>query len=196
MGAERRRDPRIRCSIPCELRIAGQSVAGKVRNVSAGGLGLVAEAPQADQGDEVGVTLRAPGLGAIEVRALVWHVRNVKGAKGEKPARQFGLVLSDAAPEFAQLVARMAPKPAPAAAARPPEPPPAAPAQEAKPPPTPMPPPEPDPPAPQQWRIRIKQNGGSRTCRIVASGATAEAAKEAALAEVGPGWSVLEVAAI
>jgi len=179
MGAERRRDPRIRCSIPCELHIAGHSLAGKVRNVSASGLGVVAEAPAADQGDEVGVTLRVPGVGPIEVRALVWHVRTVSRNAGEKAARVFGLVLSDAAPEFAQLVERLAPRPA----------------QPAAPPPPPATAPQPAPPAGRQYRIRIKQNGGSRTCRIVASGDSPDAAAEAALAEVGPGWIVLEVSA-
>ncbi len=147
--------------------------------MSASGLGVVAEAPAADQGDEVGVTLRAPGVAPIEVRALVWHVRTVSRNAGEKPPRVFGLVLSDAAPEFAQLVERLTPKPAQPAAP---------PRAEA--------PPQPAPPAGRQYRIRIKQSGGSRTCRIVASGDSPDAAAQAALAEVGPGWIVLEVAAV
>src|SRR5262249_28407730 len=124
----------------------------------------------------------------IEVRALVWHVRNTSRHGGEKPARVFGLVLSDAAPEFAELVERMAPKPA--------APPVAPPAPIAAPAAQPAPPPPPPLPASRQYRIRIKQSGGSRTCSVVASGAGAEDAKQAALAEVGEGWTVLEVAAI
>ena len=107
MGVERRREPRIFCKIPCELRIAGRSVAGHVRNVSAGGLAVVAEAPNADQGEEVTVTMEAASIGVIEVRAIVWHVRASKRSASEKTNRSFGLVLSDTAPAFAQLLQRL-----------------------------------------------------------------------------------------
>jgi PilZ domain len=226
MGVERRREPRIRCNIPCELRIAGQSVAGKVRNLSAGGLGVVAEAPEVDQGDEVAVTLKVPGPRPIELRALFWHARALSRSGSDKEARLFGLVLSDAAPEFARLVERFGAKqPRTAAAprgtasspilraaaarlsARPPDarglpPPPRAASEPDAPPPDA--PPAADavsaapelPPGPRQYRIRIKQSGGSRTCRVVASGASPEAAAAAACSEVGPGWIVLEVTPI
>ena len=69
MGAERRRDPRIRCNLPCELRVDGHTVEGRVRNVSASGLGVAAEAPEIEQGESVAVTLRVEGV-AIEIRAL------------------------------------------------------------------------------------------------------------------------------
>ncbi len=150
------------------------------------------------------MTLRVEGL-EIEVRALVWHVRTPGRGAGDKRERVFGLVVSDSAPEFARMVARLGAK-------RP----------QANLPPCPSPPPaavrsaEPRPSAPgaiarardslklaspelprvREYRIRIKQNGGPRTCQIVASGVTQEAAVKAALAEVGHGWIVLEVAAI
>lgn len=200
MGAERRRDPRIRCNISCELRSAGRSLEGKVRNVSASGLGVAVEGLEVDQGDSVTVALRVDGL-QIEVRALVWHVRPLSRGTGEKGARLFGLVLSDSAPDFAGLVERLATKQ------------PQATASEAQ-----LAPPAPERPAPiqrfaagaiarapsalkraspepartREYRIRIKQNGGPRSCQIVASGVTREAAVKAALSEVGQGWIVLE----
>jgi hypothetical protein len=198
MGVERRREPRLRCAIPCELRIAGNSVAGQVRNISAGGLGVVAEAPDVDQGDPAALTLRVAGLGKIEVRTLVWHVRSLKRGQGSKAARSFGLVLSDAAPEFAQLVERLAAQrrrpsvgprtpttappcldATPGAAADAPG---GATSAEA--------------PRVREYRIRLKQSGGSRSYRVVASGVSPEAAAEAASKEVGAGWVVLEVVAI
>jgi hypothetical protein len=172
MGVERRQQPRYRSNLTCELRLGGESIEGRVRDVSAGGLGVVAEAPSADQGDEVVVTLRGAGLASIVVRALVWHVRTVRRGAQEKTLRSFGLVLSDSAPEFAELVGRLAAK-----RARPAPPPPA-------------------PPARREYRIRIKQTSGPRTCRIVASGASPEEAQAAVLSEVGAGWIVLEVAPV
>jgi hypothetical protein len=44
----------------------------------------------------------------------------------------------------------------------------------------------------RQFAIRIQEVGKPRTCRVVASGATHEAAIQAALAEVGAGWEVLD----
>ncbi len=204
MGAERRRDPRIRCNIPCELRVAGGSFDGKVRNVSASGLGVAAEGLEVEQGDSVSVTLRGEGL-AIEIRALVWHVRSTGRGAGEKVARVFGLVLSDTAPEFARLVERLGTK-QPQPTLSPPEPAPpstvhpaairpfakgaiarARPAQKRV---------SPEPARTREYRIRIKQNGGSRTCQIVASGVSKEAAVKAALSEVGQGWIALEAVLI
>ena len=201
MGAERRRDPRIRCNIPCELRIAGSSLEGKVRNVSASGLGVAVDAPEVDQGDSVTVTLRVDGL-SIEVRALIWHIRSCSGGKGEKGARLLGLVLSDTAPEFARLVERLGTKqpeatpppapPAPAVPARPlaSRPRPLGAIARAR---TAVKRASPEPARTREYRIRIKQSGGPRTCQIVASGASKESAVKAALSEVGEGWIVLEV---
>jgi hypothetical protein len=196
MGVERRQQPRYRSNLICELRLAGQSIEGRVRDVSAGGLGVVAEAPKADQGDEVVVTLRGAGLAAIVVRALVWHVRTVRRSAEEKTLRSFGLVLSESAPEFAELVGRLAAKHA-RPSSQPPEPEPAkvplpapAPAAEV------AAPPPPAAAARREYRIRIKQTSGPRTCRVVASGATPEEAAAASLAAVGAGWVVLEVAPV
>jgi hypothetical protein len=193
MGAERRRDPRIRCHLPCILRIGGSSFEGKVRNVSASGLAVAAETPALEQGDAVGVTLRTEGL-AIELRALVWHVRSPGRSSGEKAQRTLGLVLSESAPEFARLVERLGaktPGPAQDAGAAIQRSSPGAivhsrgiPARR-----------EPAAPA-REYRIRIKQTSGPRTCQIVASGTSKQAAIDTALREVGQGWIVLEVALI
>ncbi|MBM4335466.1 MAG: PilZ domain-containing protein [Deltaproteobacteria bacterium] len=203
MGSERRRDPRIRCNIPCDFRIAGRTLRGKLRDVSASGLSVTAEAPGADQGDAVTVTLRVDGL-EIEVRALVWHVRTPSRAAGDKGERVFGLVVSDSAPEFARMVARLCAKRAQPTSA--PCPPPPAPLRSGES--RPSAPgaiarardslelASPEPPRVREYRIRIQQKGAPRTCQIVASGVTQEAAVEAALSEVGQGWIVLEVVVV
>jgi hypothetical protein len=204
MGAERRRDPRIRCNLPCELRFGGRSLEGKVRNVSASGLGVAAEGLEVDQGDSITVTLRVDGL-QFDVRALVWHVRSRGRGTAEKGAREFGLVLSDTSPEFASLVERLGTKqPQPTRSPRPPAA--VAPVRPAA--------SQPSvrgaisrtrsalkvarrkPALIREYRIRIKQNGGPRSCQIVASGVSLQAAVEAALREVGQGWIVLEAVVI
>lgn len=227
-GAERRRHTRMRCSFPCDLVINGGTVTGEVRNVSAGGLGVITEAEALEQGDPIGVVLRIPGSKPLAIPALVWHVRASRRRESGKVTRSWGLVLGDASPGFAQLVAamqkargpsrrtlppRMAPPPAsaappparqdaPAALAAP-----AAPVREEMSAPTPLPEtprlptpeetlapsPPPEASTPTQFAIRIQQVGRPRTCRVVASGATAEEAMAAALAEVGPGWNAIEV---
>jgi hypothetical protein len=204
MGSERRRDPRIRCNIPCGLRIAGRSLKGKVRDVSASGLSVTAEAPEAYQGDPVTVTLHMQGL-EIEVRALVWHVRTPSRGAGHEGERVLGLVVSDSAPEFASLVERLGTKqaqptlpplesaahaPARRGESRPSAPGSIARARQS------LKRASPEPSRVREYRIRIKQSGGPRTCQIVASGVTLESAVKAALSEVGHGWIVLEAVAI
>ncbi len=207
MGAERRRDARIRCNLPCTLRVAGSSLDGKVRNVSATGLAVAAETHELEQGDPATVTIRSEGS-AIDVRALVWHVRTSGRNGGEKNPRVLGLVLSDSAPEFARLVERLTAKAPPASLESEPTPPPPGGSSAMR---------RSSPgaiarsravlerlrrepasaPAPlREYRIRIKQTGGPRTCQIVASGASKQAAIDAALREVGQGWLVLEAALI
>jgi hypothetical protein len=98
-------------------------------------------------------------------------------------------VLGDASPAFAQLVEKLTARLQPAAVA----PPRAEPRPETVSKPA---PPPPLPPAPEpvlkQFAIRIRQVGGSRTCRVIACGATQDDAVQAALAEVGDGWSLLD----
>ncbi len=190
-GPERRRQTRARCAIPCDLIVGGAAVAGEVRNVSAGGLGVLADAPALEQGESVTVALHMPGGTTFEVHTLVWHARAVRRAGGDKAIRSWGLVLSDASPEFAALVERLvngrrglAPQRAPARTAESTHPSVSSP--------KPLPELPPPPPPLQQFAIRIQQIGKPRTCRVVACGATREAALAAALAEVGAGWEVLD----
>ena len=172
MGVERRQQPRFRTNLACEIRIAGESIAGKLRDVCAGGLAVVADGPSTDQGEAVVVTVRPPGLGTIVVRALVWHVHGVRRGSAKTALRSYGLVLSESAPEFTEWVGRLAQRASAPARSN-----------------------ESQAPASQrrEYRIRIKQTSGPRTCGVVASGDTAEQASAAALAEVGPEWVVLEV---
>ncbi len=188
-GAERRRHKRARCRIPCDLIVDGTAVVGEVRDVSAGGLGVLAEAPALEQGEPVSVILRLPGARPFEISALVWHVRAVRQKAGGKPTRSWGLVLGEAAPAFAKLVEKLTAGDRPTGATRTPRAKPAHPPVSA---PEAAPPPLPRLPSLQQFAIRIRQVGGPRTCRVIACGATESEAVQAALAEVGAGWALLD----
>jgi hypothetical protein len=192
---ERRKEERIKVRFPCDLASGRKRASGMVMDISAGGLSVAADTIL-DQGESVFVRLHPKGRASIDVEALVWNVRAVKrGGKGKASAR-LGLVLSEAPDEFLGLLksktpARVAkpPKPARSAKRRSPE---ADVAKEAEP------VPEtvletPPPPAERRFRARVKQSGGNRTRTILVFATSAEDAAEKALAEVEPGWILLEV---
>jgi PilZ domain len=183
---ERRRQPRTHCSIWCDLIVNGVAVQGEVRNISVGGLGVVADAPALEQGEGVGVVLRVPGGAPISIQALVWHVQAVRHKADPKSTRSWGLVLAEPSPEYAKLIEQLT-VPASPAPKRPLGVPSANRRAEAPPPPaTPL----------RQYAIRIQQVGKPRTCQVVASGTSLDDAVKTALAEVGAGWAMIDARAV
>jgi len=209
---EKRQHPRITCRIDCKLRIAQQEVAAVVRNISEGGLSVYADVPPPEQGEAAYLTLQ-PGRGAeIDLETLVWHSKRLRKVSTGESMTQFGLVLASGSEPFFELL-RSLRKRTGAASARAPdrvEPPRAQPVAPVSPPePEPLTEPEPRPelepltepePPPEleleplhQYAIRVKQDGGSRSCNVVVGAESVEDAKERALAEIGEGWTILEV---
>jgi len=199
---DKRQHPRISCRINCKLRIAQQDVAAVVRNVSEGGLSVYAKVEPPEQGDVAYVTLQPEKGPEIEVEALVWHVYRRRMVSNGEATTQLGLVLASGSEPFFDLLHSLRKKTG-APSAR--EPGPAAPLRVE--PVEPAPPPESEEvsaaepevtPAVEsalihQYAIRVKQNGGSRSCSVVVGGESVEDAKERALAEIGEGWAVLEI---
>ena len=179
---ERRRQPRTRCSIRCDLIVNGVAVLGEVRNLSAGGLGVVADAPLLEQGEAVGVVLYVAGGAQISIQALVWHVRAARRNADGKSTRSWGLVLAEASSEYAKLIEGLT-APPPLAPMRAPAVSSADRSAEAPPPPA---------TALRQYAIRIQQVGKPRTCQVVAIGTSLQEAVKTALAEVGAGWVMLD----
>lgn len=199
--SERRRHTRIRCHIACQVVAGRDTVPGMVCDVSAGGL-LVNADMEIDQGDTVRVCLEAGRRRpAIEIEAIVWHVRSVRNRRSGLISCAMGLVLSDAPEAYVSLIdhlkpavepprkadpgpkakkRRMGPQrprsPRPAAAASAPEA--AKPLVEA---------------APMRFRVRVKQEGKPYTRSIQVFADSAERAREVALAETGEAWVILEV---
>jgi PilZ domain len=213
---EKRQHPRIDCRIESTLRIAQQEFAAVVRNVSEGGLAVQAAVEPTERGEMAYLKLQ-PGRGPeIELAVLLWHFKKLRKVSTGESVTQMGVVLASGSEPYFDLVRRLqkradaanvdlpvqrrarpaepakaaAPEPARAAAAGPAR----APAAEAAKAPAPEPreAPAAETKPNQQYAIRVKQRGGSRSCKLVVGGASVEDAKEKALAEIGAGWTVLE----
>ncbi len=181
---ERRKEARVKVRFPCELSFGRERVSGTVLDLSPGGLSVASDR-NADQGDNVFVRLHPKERSSIDIEALVWNVRSVKRRGERKASTRLGLVLSEAPDEFLDLLKAKAPSPV----AKPAQP--RSPrleiesesAKEAEP-----------PPAGHRFRVRVKQSASTRTRVILVFAESVEDAKAKALAEVGAGWSLLEVA--
>lgn len=212
MSSERRKHPRLSCTLRCELEVRGKPCPGTLRNVSEGGLSvraLLIESPR--EGEPVGVTLHPPSKPPIAVEALVWHQRAPKQGVKDR-ASVLGLVLSNGGDDFFAFVQELRRRRTPPTSGGQPVRLPVAdagPAAEAEalPPPDGCAPPPPgdaaqlagelpapeEPPALRRFAVRVKQDTGPRSRRVMIAGSGAEDARARALEEVGAGWSVLEV---
>jgi hypothetical protein len=184
-GKERRKQERIRVHFPCELTLGRKSAAGTVRDLSAGGLSVETDASP-DQGECVRVSMQPKGRASIDLEALVWSVRTLRNRSTKNTSTRLGLVLSDAPPEFFELVKPKKTTQPVASSPRPTA--------------TPAPPPETgtetEPETCEEvrrFRVQVKQSASSRTRRILVFAESEEDAKEKALAEAGAEWGVLEV---
>ncbi len=189
--AERRKYPRIRAKFPCDLHLASGSVKAKIRDLSEGGLSVLSNVEEPEQGDTVAVTLHPPNRPSVEIACVFWHSRRVRVVGEDRSTAHLGLVLSSPSDAYFELVSAMRGKTPPRAvdatepAAKPPRP--AAPrnggdgglaAGE---------------PVLRQYSVRVKQDGGPRSTRVVVAARDLRDAEARALAEVGEGWVALEV---
>jgi hypothetical protein len=169
---ERREHRRLPCRIDCDLHLPGRTIQGSIRSLSEGGLSLRVPADPPEQGDPVRIMLRPQGFGAFEVQALAWHARRLERASTGPSLTEIGLVLSAGSDPFFALLGELRQRSAePRLRSR------SAPA----------------PPALRQFAVRVKQEGGPRSCRIVVGATASEEATGRALDEVGTGWVALEV---
>jgi len=190
---DKRQHPRISCRIDCRLRTAQEEVAGIVRDVSEGGLSVRADIASADQGDAVFLTLSPKNRSEIELETIVWSAKRIQKVSTGEALTQLGLILASGSEELFEFIHSLR---TPASSSRPsgqPRSPARQPVPEKAPPP-PQPPTLATPqPAPmQQYAIRVKKVGSSRSCNLVVGGETVGDAGEKALAEIGEGWTVIE----
>lgn len=168
---ERRRGPRVRCLLPCGVVAGRKIVEGIVRNLSEGGLALEAPVSVGQTGDVLELRLEPPRRQPVEISAVVWHLRTARtGDSG--PIGRFGMVLSEAGEEYFALVASLLPKRAS------------------------PPPPRTSiaPPLLTSFSVQVAEAGSPRTRRILVRAIDAGHARQLALEEIGPGWSIVAVA--
>ncbi len=201
----KRRHPRMKCKLPCELSVSGKRSQGVVRDVSVDGLSVHTSLSLAE-GEHVRVCVHHPRCGSFELEAIVWHGRQVRRKGTNDRANLLGMRIARGPDDWQNLLSstKAAPTmtvatspanaPRPRVAERPaPARPPAAPRPE---PPEPEPPKEPPPsvsPADTRYRVRVKLEGSPRTRVLVVEAASDDAAVARAVAEVGAGWTVIEV---
>lgn len=184
-----------------------------MQDVSDGGLCVRADIEVAEE-TPLTLSLKTASEPLI-ISCMVWHARQVRRGSTGQRFTQLGLVLVDPSEEFLQLVARLAANDATKNGRRPvrlkvvnaaePTPklalrrvlPPATETRGQAPPASPLAQPPvveaPPPPAGQPFTVRVKQDGGPRTRRIVVGGLNKRDAEEKALVEIGEGWTILDV---
>ena len=191
MGAERRKQERTKCLIPCEVQIYGKLVEGTLRDISAGGLSLQVNLP-VTQGDVLSLVLNLDRQRKIELQGIVWHDRRRKKTSGSIVQR-IGLVLSEAPEAYRELL--------PAPKAKPPKPQPepsvakeqALPAQDSMSSGSTVLPEQTDSKASSRFRVRVKQDSNPRSRSIIVFAKDEDEARECAHAETGAGWHILEL---
>jgi hypothetical protein len=203
MGRERRQQKRTNCSIPCSVQGYGKPVDGVVCNVSAGGLSVQVDMA-VEQGDVLAVTLQHAKAGNIDVRGIVWHVRQGRVRGSSNLVRRLGLVLSEAPEAFHALLPVEKPKPSETKSEAPKggKSKRAGTSAKAKVAPAPVRPALPGRPASPEaeeapkafrFRIRVKQDKGLRTRSILVFAKDEDEARVCAREETEPGWHILEI---
>ena len=98
---ERRKSARVCFRFPCEIFGPGSGASGTVLDLSEGGLSI-RTAFEADQGESLTIRFQAPNGEAIEVDALLWHVRRLRDREGGEGIRVLGLMISSACEAYAR----------------------------------------------------------------------------------------------
>jgi Tfp pilus assembly protein PilZ len=178
---ETQAEPRFKKRLPCRLKVAGNSHAAMVLNLSRSGLFVQTSAgppPGASVMIDLDVANRSdivPIGGKVVWRRMVApHLRTISqggiGVRIESASEAYFRFLSDVA-------GGVPPATSPPAAGK------AAPRAQKSP---------PEPPG-TEFRVRIKQQGGPRSRTMVVKSRSEDEARRRALAAVGSGWVILEL---
>ncbi len=97
-------EARVQTRFPMSFRAESLNGAGKVRNVSEGGLFVITSAIP-EEGESIALTLKAPGRLPIRVTGFVWWTTKDRTQPQRRPG--FGLRLLDENERYLQLVATL-----------------------------------------------------------------------------------------
>ncbi len=187
MSGRSTQQPRTRCRLPCTVRKGTKRVRARVLDVCEGGLCVVAPV-RFQHKMAVQIEIEHPRHGAIEVEAVVWHVRPFRQPSSGRESWAVGLVLSKGGPDFQALASpgSIWEKPAEDAleALR-------NEASKSA---------NPDPPAedeldegPSVYRARVRAVGTPRIRTLTLSATSEEAVREEVLTALEGEWQVLDV---
>jgi PilZ domain len=181
----RRPAERIKRRITCELLLDGRRYRGIVLDVSATGIFVQTEATPGP-GSSIRVRFHAAGGEEFEVAAAVARRRVAPPQLATVVRGGLGLRLLQPPPAYFEMTGIAAPVAGRAAAARKG---PASGAAGAAKAPAPKPAPDPD----LEFRVRVKQTDGPRSRSLKIRAASPDAARRAALRQLGRGWEILSV---
>jgi hypothetical protein len=184
---ERRTCPRVKFQFPCAFIAANKECEGVIIDLSEGGLCLRTQVA-VSTGDQLNLRIQARGK-TLEVKALVWHSRQVRQCSTNAVFYVIGLMLVDAPETYFEFLPDTQRK-------------------------TNSPPDQQEPstertetsafaqaPAQEEsselnpYHIRVKQLGAPRTRVLSLSAESLEKARSLAMAELGNGWEVLGIEA-
>ena len=181
MGPNQRRSPRVRCRIPCRVRLGREETEAIVRDVSIGGLSAHG-ALSGTVGENVEVEMQLGGGPPLQVSGIVWHSHRVRSRDG-RTGTLLGVVVSNPPEAFLALSDRRKERPSPIPTSEPSS---SDFEEEA--------PPIPDPG--RRFQVRVKQDASPRSRVIGVEADSPEEAERLALAEAGDGWTAIAVDAV
>lgn len=102
----RRKSPRVRCRLNCSLQLRRRRIPARVLDVSEGGL-CVLSPVKLEAKQTVRLQIDVPPRGPVEVEAIAWNVRPVKG--GRKKTWSIGMMVKSAGDGFEALLPKRSP---------------------------------------------------------------------------------------
>ena len=171
---ERRATVRVRCHLPCQLRLPEGTRTATIVDLSTGGIGLLTD-ERIDECESVHVKF-APRRGKpIEVDTLVWHARRRSTSKFA-----IGLVISEPSSDYLDAIHALSEEPSTA--------PKATPKRDGL---------APSDPSPESantstFSLRARQRNSSRTRTLSVDAKSLKEARSRARRAIGSDWTLLE----
>lgn len=178
MSTERRDHRRTQCQIPCAVEFGRTRIAGRVLDISQGGL-CVWLPERLAPNTKVLISLEVPDIGPIDLETTVWHQRLVRQPASGERGWATGFVLEKADPAYQALVDPTSRSLESIPGLQDGEPEGESSMQEAA----------------DIYRVRVGAPNGTRTNVLTLSAASEEAAREVTVADLPGEWDVLDVEA-
>lgn len=101
--SERRKSPRTRCRLGCQIRRGRDRIRARVLDVSENGLCVISPV-ELKKGQYLHVVIDVPNHGPAEIQARVWHVRRGKKPSTGRRVWSAGMILIESDDTYSQLL--------------------------------------------------------------------------------------------